>query len=209
MVQRIYPSVMAKSQKELNSLFKKLQGMGQLHLDVADGRFVPSTSLWFPFKLSREFVYNAHLMIKKPLFWTKMHGKKVDTIIFHPEPLLMKEVKETIDFARSKGKKVGLALKPETKVSDIKRYLPNLDVLLILTVHPGFYGAKYLKRPLRKIVQIKKLNPKVKVIVDGHMNPDTIKDALAAGADFFVSGSFLSKAKDVKKARRELRRSLK
>ena len=108
-----------------------------------------------------------------------------------------------------KGKKIAFALKPETKVSELKGYLQKIDYILILTVHPGFYGAKYLKSSLKKIAPIKKMNPSVKIIVDGGMKPDTIGEAFRAGADFFVSGSFISKADDPKKAIKELRRVLK
>ena len=84
--------------------------------------------------------------------------------------------------------------------------IKDIDYILILTVHPGFYGAKYLRGPLRKIKQIKKMNSKIKIIVDGGMKPSTIRDA--RGADFFVSGSFISKAENPKKAVRELEKRI-
>ncbi|PIN87428.1 hypothetical protein COV12_03970 [Candidatus Woesearchaeota archaeon CG10_big_fil_rev_8_21_14_0_10_32_24] len=91
----------------------------------------------------------------------------------------------------------------------MKDDLTYVDHVLVLTVHPGFYGAKYMKTPLKKIAQIKRINPKIKVLVDGGMNPVTIKDAVKAGADAVVSGSFISKSESPKKAMRELRKSLK
>lgn len=202
--QKAFPSVMASSQRELDIMLHNLEGVAShLHLDVADGKFVSSKSLWFPFKLSSRFKYIAHLMVKDPEKWIAKHGKKVTFYIVQAEAVnLVSYIKST----RSKKKKVALALNPETKVSKIKPYLPSIDYVLILTVHPGFYGAKYLKYPLRKIAEIKKINPKVKVIVDGGMNPKTVKDASKAGADQIVSGSFITKAEKPKERMRELQK---
>jgi ribulose-phosphate 3-epimerase len=202
---KIYPSVMGKSQKEINDLFIKFNGIiNNIHLDVADGKFVPNTSLWFNFKLSSKFTYAAHLMIKNPEKWIEKKGGKVEMIIFHLEAV--KDVYKVIELIRKKNKKIGIALKPETSVNKIKKYLPLVDFVLILTVHPGFYGAKYLKSPLKKIMQIKKLNSKIQVIVDGGMNPNTIKDAKKSGADIVISGSFIARSDNVNKAMRELKK---
>ena len=116
---------------------------------------------------------------------------------------------KVINLIKKKRKKVGVALKPETSVIKVKKYLMEVDYILILTVHPGFYGAKYLKTPLKKIKQIKKINPLVIVVVDGHMNPNTIKDAFDAGANGVISGSFIAKSNDAKKSMKELKNSLK
>mgnify|MGYP001583276028 FL=1 len=196
MRRNVFPSVMAKNQQELESMLNNLAGVAtSLHLDVADGKFVPNTSLWFPFKLSKKFKYIAHLMVKEPDKWIQKHGKKVDFCIVQAETI---DIAGYIQTNKKQKKKVALALNPETKVSKIKPYLKSLDYVLILTVHPGFYGAKYLKYPLNKINEIKQENPKVKIIVDGGMNPATAKDAVKAGADYIVSGSFITKAENPK-----------
>lgn len=205
MVQRIFPSVMAKTQSDLSKLLASLDGIAKvLHLDIADGQAVPNTSLWFPFRLSSKFGYNAHLMIKNPEKWIKKNGRKVNLCI--PQFSEIKNVSKYLAFIKNRNKKVAFAIKPETKVSELKPYLKATDYILILTVHPGFYGAKYLKSPLSKIAQIKKYNQKIKIIVDGHMDPNTVKEAKKAGADYFVSGSFISKSNNPKKAIKELRR---
>ena len=192
MSQKIFPSVMAKNQKELDHMLKNLHGVAKvLHLDVADGKFVPNTSLWFNFKLSKQFKYMAHLMVKNPEIWIKKHGKKVEFCIVQAETV---DLADHVARTRLQKKKVAFALNPETKAAKIKSYLKGIDYVLILTVHPGFYGAKYLRSPLGKIREIKKINPKVKIIVDGGMNPKTVKDAAEAGADYIVSGSFITKA---------------
>lgn len=200
MKHRIFPSVMAKNQKELDSLLKKLKGSSkQLHLDVADGKFVPSKSLWFRFKLSSKFKYNVHLMIKNPEAWIKKHGKRVNLVI--PQLETVKDLDKYVFFGK---KKIAFALKPGTKIDKLKPYLWKVDYILILTVHPGYYGSKYLRAPLKKIRQIKRINPKIKIIIDGGMNPKTIRQAARAGADYFVSGSYVTKSKDPKKAVKRL-----
>ncbi|MBI4147194.1 hypothetical protein HY494_00925 [Candidatus Woesearchaeota archaeon] len=196
MRRNVFPSVMAKNQQELETMLNNLAGVAaSLHLDVADGKFVPNTSLWFPFKLSKKFKYIVHLMVKEPGKWIQKHGEKVDLCIVHAETINLADYIQTI---KKQKKKVALALNPETKVSKIKPYLKFLDYVLILTVHPGFYGAKYLKYPLKKITEIKQGNPRIKIIVDGGMNPTTAKDAAKAGADYIVSGSFITKAEKPK-----------
>jgi ribulose-phosphate 3-epimerase len=201
---KIHPSVMGKSQGEVGALFEKLEGVSKyLHLDVADGKFVPNTSLWFKFKLSKKFKYAVHLMVKDPKKWIIKNGGRVSVIIFNVEPV--KDIHRVINLVRKKRKLVGLAIKPETSVRMIGEYLDLVDYVLVLTVHPGFYGAKYLKKPLEKIKQIKKLNSKIKVVVDGGMNLDTIKEAVKAGADIIVSGSFIAKSEDSRKAIEKLR----
>ncbi len=192
MTQLIFPSIIAKSQKELNAKLVRLQGAAKtLHLDIVDGRFAPNKSLQFNFKLSPDFRYDAHLMVKEPEKWIARHQKSkginlfiphFEAIYFHSRYILwMKQLKKPVAFA----------ILPETTVTHLKEHLPYLDYVLVLTVHPGFYGSKYLKSELRKIKLIKKVNPKVKVIVDGGMNPETIVEAKRAGADLFVSGSYL------------------
>ncbi|MFH1683240.1 MAG: ribulose-phosphate 3-epimerase [Candidatus Woesearchaeota archaeon] len=208
MRQKILPSLMPKSQKELNQDFKKLKGIAKiLHLDVADGKFVPNKTFQFPFRLSKEFQYNAHLMVKNPELWIKKNLRKID--IFIPQIEEIKDVHNYVSWMKSNKKKIAFALKPETKVSLIKPYLNKIDYVLILTVHPGFYGAKFLKAPLRKIKQIKTINPKIKIIVDGGMHPSTINLAAQAGADLFVSGSYTTKSDNPKRAIKSLLAAIK
>ncbi|MDP3734756.1 MAG: hypothetical protein Q8R37_06000 [Nanoarchaeota archaeon] len=197
MVQRIFPSVMAKNQQELASFWKRLAGVAKtVHLDIADGAFVPNKSLWFRFQLSPHFKYAAHLMIQHPEQWITKNGSKVDLCIVHWETI--NNVEAFIDWMRQRKKKIAFALNPETNVRKIKPYLNDIDYILVLTVHPGFYGGRYLKTPLKKIKQIKKINPRMKIIVDGGMNPVRVKDAVRAGADYVVSGSFITKAENPK-----------
>jgi ribulose-phosphate 3-epimerase len=208
MKQKILPSLMPKNQKELNEDFKKLKGVAKhLHLDVIDGKFAPNNTLQFPFRLSKNFQYSAHLMIKNPETWIKKHFQKIE--LFIPQFEEIKHKEDYIVWMKKNNKKIAFAIKPETKVKELKPYLPFTDYVLVLTVHPGFYGSKFLPKKIKKIKEIKKLNPKTKVIIDGGMNPKTIRKASKAGADFFVSGSYTTKAEYPKESIKNLLKEIK
>ncbi len=203
MKQLIFPSLMSRSQEELDADLKKLKKIVKIvHLDVVDGLFAPNHSLDFGFKLPSGFKYNMHLMVKKPEVWIKKHWKQMD--LFIPQLEEIKDVPAYIRWMRKGKKKVGFALKPETSVSEIKPYLKDCDYVLVLTVHPGFYGSKFLPSALKKIILLKKINPKVEVIVDGGMCPERVGLAVKAGADYFVSGSYTTKADKPKERIKEL-----
>lgn len=200
---------MAKNQKELNDYFKRLDGVVKhLHLDVVDGKFANNKVLDFPLRLSKDFNYSAHLMVEKPLLWIKKYLDKVWLIIPHIETFNVDEQEKYIAYMKKNNKKVAFALLPETKASVLKKIAKDIDYVLLLSVHPGFYGSKFIPVVLRKIPQIKKYNSEIKVIIDGGMNPDTIKLAARYGADNFVSGSYTSKAENPKQRIRTLLKSI-
>lgn len=207
MTQLIFPAIIAKHQRELNLEMKRLQGVARtLHLDIIDGKFAPNRSLEFPFKLKKEYKYQAHLMIQKPEVWIRKNLRRIDLFIPHFEAIHYHS--RYILWMRKMKKRVAFAILPQTTVEHLKEHLLYLDYVLILTVHPGFYGSRYLASELKKIKSIKKINPKVQVIVDGGMNPITIKQAAKAGADLFVSGSYTMKNHSPKKAIEELMEAL-
>lgn len=204
---QIIPSVMANSQKELDDFFHRLRGVAPvLHLDIADGKCVPNRVLDFPFRLSRSFRYHAHLMVKQPEKWIRRSRYHIDLYISPIEEV--ENPFKYIQFMWKRKQKVAFSLRPETPATVLYPYLSQIDYVLILTVHPGFYGARYLKTPLRKIPLLKHHNPSVTVIVDGGMNPQTIKSAARAGADRFITGSYTTKAKEPKKAIKMLQQAL-
>jgi ribulose-phosphate 3-epimerase len=192
---------MSKNQKGLNSYLKELKGVAKtLHLDVVDGKFADSKAMWFDFKLSNNFNYNVHLMIKNPEKWIKKNIKKTKINLFIPHFEEVKDVDGYIKWMRKERKKVAFAIKPETKVKELKPYLNKVDYILILTVHPGYYGSKFLPKNLRKIKQIKKFNPKIKVIIDGGAKDSTIKKIKKSAPDFLVVGSYIKDAANKKAA---------
>ena len=199
-MKRVIPSIIARSQKELDSRIKKINS-NTFHLDIMDGKFVKNKSLWFNFKLIKGKNYHAHLMIKNPQAWIKKHWRKADTIIFHVESCKnKKEIDEIVSLIKSRKRKVGIALNPRTPISKIKDHLKKIDFVLIMTVNPGKYGSKFLPKTLKKIRQLRKMKREMEVGVDGGINPRTIRSASGAGANTFVSGSYIQKSEDSRKA---------
>lgn len=203
----IIPSIMAQNQQELDYLFHRLRGVYQvLHLDIADGKCVPNRVLDFPFRLPRGFEYHAHLMVKQPERWIQRSRYPIEVYISPIEEI--KDPLKYIQWMKKRKQKIAFSLRPETPAKILYPYLFEIDYVLILTVHPGFYGARYLKTPLKKIPHLKYRNPHVTIIVDGGMSPQTIRQAAQAGADWFITGSYTTKAKDPKKAMKTLQQVL-
>jgi len=189
----IVPAVIAKDQVELNAIFQKISGNVDLvQLDVMDGKFVLNHSLDFDFELDEKYKYEAHLMVKDPDFWIETYGKRIDTIIAHYEATPNPE--KTIRIIKKLGKKAALALNPETEIEKVMDYLNDLDQVLIMTVQPGFYGSPFLPKVMGKITKLRELRPELDVEVDGGINPETVEMTSKAGANMFVSGSYLVKA---------------
>lgn len=211
MKKKIFPSLIATSQKQLEQRFEKIKKTSSsFHLDVMDGKFVKNKSLNFDFKLPKNKKYGAHLIVKNPEKWIEKNLSKVNTIIVHIEPLKKpEEILELIKKIKRKRKKFGLAINPRTKVSSIEDYLKKIDEVLIMTVNPGAYGGKFIPSALNKIKEIKKMNKKIKIKVDGGMNPERIKKASKFGADSFVVGSYIQKSENPKQAMKELKDSCK
>ena len=194
----IVPAIIAKTQQELNEILSKVKDLsGFAQLDIMDQIFVPNSSLDFDFDVSGSNMrFEAHLMISNPMAWIEKNWNKVDTILVHFESC--ENPDEIIRFVKNKGKKIGFALNPETQVNDVKAYLDDIDQILIMTVNPGFYGSKFLLETISKISEVRKIKPDLDIEVDGGITPDTIKLVYEAGANMFVSGSYIIKSDDVK-----------
>jgi ribulose-phosphate 3-epimerase len=225
----IIPAIISKTPKEASKRIEKLLSTtNYFQLDIMDGMFVDNVSLYpklprIPTKACIKFVversfsmrmamlrvlYEAHLMVKDPLAWIKKNEDfmvNVDTFIVQSEISSLDTVLK--ELAKTK-KKIGLALNPETSLASVKKYLSKIDKLLIMTVHPGQYGASFLPEMLDKITEARKAAPKLDIEVDGGISPDTIELCKEAGANQFVVGSYFQNASDVKKAWIELQREI-
>jgi len=190
----IVPAVIAKSQGELEGILDKIgEHAGLIQLDIMDGKFVPNQSLHFDFRLPNgKHVYEAHLMVDDPDSWIESFGKKVDTVIVHFESPSFSS--QTIRSIKALGKKAALALNPETDIEKVADYLEDLDQVLIMTVHPGFYGSPFLPDVMGKIAKLRRMKPDMDIEVDGGIAPETIGRVNEAGANLFVSGSYLVKS---------------
>ncbi len=204
MKQQIIPSVIAKNQNELDKIIKNLgKEFKHFQIDIMDEKFVKNKSNWFDLKLDKKYTYEAHLMINNPEWYIKKNYKKFEIIIVNYEKI--KKPLELIKFLKNKKKKIGFALNPETSIMYIEPYLKLLNRVLILTVHPGQYGADFLPETLEKINMLR-LKFKKDIEVDGHINPETLKLCKNAGANLFAVGSYIQNSKDIKKSKNELNR---
>jgi ribulose-phosphate 3-epimerase len=109
---------------------------------------------------------------------------------------------------KSKNKRVGFVLNPETPVQKIEKYLAEIDQVLIMTVNPGFYGSPFLPEMLDKISELRKMKPDLDIEVDGGITPKTIRNVYEAGANMFVSGSYIVKSENVKESINNLKRMI-
>ena len=197
---KIIPAIIAKSQKEFKEKINKVKDFVDIiQLDFMDGKFVPNSSINFDFKIpSSDCVFEAHLMIQDPLKWVEKHYKKVDTILVHFESC--KNPKKVIDIVKKKGKRIGFVLNPETPIDSIQNFLDDIDQVLIMTVNPGFYGSPFLPEMIDKIKKLRKKCPNLDIEVDGGITDKTIGLVNEAGANLFVSGSYIVKSDNIKKA---------
>lgn len=205
----IIPAVIAKTQQELDDIFDKIGTHAfLLQLDVMDGEFVPNNSLDFDFEVPVEkYAYEAHLMVQDPGEWVDRHHQKVETIIAHLEAV--ENPPKLIESIKSRQRKAAFALNPETEIDAIRDFLPELDQVLVMTVHPGFYGSPFLPEVMEKIRALRELKPDLEIEVDGGITPDTIEMVDEAGANMFVSGSYLIRSDDIQERMNTLRDKLK
>ena len=199
---KISPSILSADFSKLGEEIIALEkaGADYIHIDVMDGHFVPNITIG-PEVIKRlrsvtKLVFDVHLMIS-PVdnFIKDFADAGADIITFHPEAT--ENISETINLIRKLGKKVGVSLKPKSELSLIENYLDKIDLILIMSVEPGFGGQKFMPqvldkmKKLRNLVSKKKLN--VDIEIDGGINFDNSKKAKEFGANILVSGSTVFK----------------
>ncbi len=183
-------------------------GVEVLHLDVMDGHFVPNLSygamLIERLRELTPLVFDAHLMISDPQkYLDDFLNAGCDTITFHIEAVsnpipLLKQIKEA-------GAVAGLALNPGTKVEEIEKALPECDLVLVMSVEPGFGGQAFMPIAIEKLQQIRNIAGEDLILsVDGGIGPETIQKVAAAGADLFVAGSAIFNQDDYRQAVSEM-----
>lgn len=196
----IIPAIIAKTQEELDERLLKVKDyVRTVQLDVMDDIFVPNTSLFFDFDLKGiDLSYEAHLMVQKPEDWIKNYADKVDTILVHYESTY--DAEQVIKTVKDLGKRIGFVLNPETPAQKLDHVIEKIDQVLVMTVNPGFYGSPFLPEMAEKIQTLRLKNPDLDIEVDGGITDKTIKTVYDAGANLFVSGSYIVKSDDVKRA---------
>lgn len=207
---RIAPSILGVDYGDLNLHLKKLETFSDLfHVDVMDGNFVPNLSIGAMVvdKIITTVPLDCHLMINHPDQYIEDFAKAgAHSITIHAEA--SKNLKKDIELIHSFGCLAGVSINPKTSVDKIKKVLPLVDLVLIMSVEPGFGGQKFMSEVLVKIELIRKAYPELDIGIDGGITDKTAPLARKAGANIFVAGSFILKADDPKEAADRLRKSV-
>lgn len=196
------PSILAADFKNLGQEMKKTEenGARYLHFDVMDGMFVPSISFGMPVLASvkggTSQTMDVHLMVQEPIRYVEAFQKAgADILTVHLEAC--EDVKATIDKIRECGMKVGLSICPETEAEALKPYLKEVDMILVMSVHPGFGGQKFIPESLEKIRKVREMIEEqglsVDVEVDGGIYLTNVREVLDAGVNVVVAGSAVFK----------------
>tara|TARA_B100000683_G_scaffold271153_1_gene311647 strand:+ start:748 stop:1398 length:651 start_codon:yes stop_codon:yes gene_type:complete len=200
---KIAPSILSADFANLGKEIQLLDDSGcdYIHIDIMDGHFVPNLTIG-PDVISSirnltKKIFDVHLMIDPVKeFIPNFINAGADIITIHHE--IEEDVFECIELIKKFGKKAGISIKPKTDANEIEKYLDLVDLILIMTVEPGFGGQKFITSQINKIKEIKKIvsNKKIEIEVDGGINEITAKQVIDAGANVLVSGSTIFKYKD-------------
>lgn len=204
----VSPSILSADFANLERDIKKVENNGAdwIHVDVMDGHFVPNITIGIPVVKAIKAITNipldVHLMIENPQKYIEDFAKAgADIITFHYEAVQKYDVRNIINLIKSFGIKAGLSIKPKTSPEKVFEFLQELDLLLVMTVEPGFGGQKFMQDCAEKIKIIKTHSKHELIIqVDGGINETTGKLCIKYGANSLVAGSYIYKANNIEKA---------
>lgn len=211
---KIAPSILSSDYSKLGEELKRMQDCGAdwIHFDIMDGHFVPNLTIGVAVVESlrkvSDIFFDVHLMISEPLKYVAAFAKAgADIITFHVEA--ESDVRETISAIESAGCRAALSIKPKTPASEVFEYLDSIDMVLVMTVEPGFGGQSFMPDMMPKVREIRdecnRRGIDIEIQVDGGINEINISEAAKAGANVFVSGNTIFSAKDSKGMIKQLR----
>ena len=199
---KISPSILSADFSQLGAEIKRLEkgGADMIHVDVMDGHFVPNLTIGPPviksLKKHTKLPFDVHLMIDPVHKYIKDYSDAgADIITFHPEAT--ENISETINLIKSLNKKVGVSLNPDTEIAAAEKYLDKIELILIMSVYPGFGGQKFISDVIQKVKALDQIRKErklsFKIEIDGGINFETSKIAINAGVDILVSGTTIFK----------------
>ena len=211
---KIAPSILSADFSKLAEEIKKVElfGADMIHIDIMDGHFVPNLTFGPPIVASirkvTKLLFDVHLMVTNPQDLIEPFAKVgADLLTIHVETA--PHLHRLIQNIKEHGLQAAVALNPSTPLSLIEEVLDDVDMVLLMTVNPGFGGQKFIPHMLDKISRLRKMithrNLRVDIQVDGGINRETARQVIAAGANILVAGSAIYQADDIEKAIREIR----
>ena len=211
---KIAPSILSADFANLERDIQRISAADYVHVDVMDGLFVPNITIGIPvvkaLRPTTTLPLDVHLMIVEPIRYVEQFcDAGADIITIHVESDTEENTSRAIDLIHAKGKKAGIVLKPNTPAEAALPFLEKVDIILVMTVEPGFGGQSFMENQMPKVSRLRawidEKNPACELEVDGGVAPDTCRTCIEAGANVLVAGSAVYKAADIPGRIAELR----